>query len=49
MKLEEYYGKDGPYHRWLDREEAYIERQILKNRKWHSFWYFLRYLFTGKD
>jgi hypothetical protein len=33
----------------IERERAWLERQELKYRKWHSFWYFLRFLFTGKD
>lgn len=33
----------------VKREEAYVESQIRKNRKWHSFYYFLRFLLTGKD
>lgn len=33
----------------IEREDAYIKRQILINRKWHSFWYFLRWALTGKD
>lgn len=41
--------KDPLYEIWKKREDEYIASQILKNRKWHNFWYFLRYLFTGKD
>lgn len=37
------------YNEWKDIEDAYIESQIIKNRKWHSFYYFLRYLITGRD
>lgn len=32
-----------------ERENTYVEFQIRKNRKWHSFFYFLRFLFTGDD
>ena len=41
--------KDPLYEMWKKHEDEYIAFQILKNRKWHSYWYFLRFLFTGKD
>ena len=33
----------------LERERAFIERQVILCRKWHSLYYFIRYLVTGKD
>ncbi len=44
-----YANLDEVYEKWKAGEDAYIESQILKNRKWHSFYYFVRFLFTGKD
>lgn len=37
------------YQIWKNREDAYIEVQIRKNAKWHSFWKFLYFLLIGKD
>lgn len=46
MKCKEYYEN---YVMWQEQEDAYVKSQILRNRKWHNFYFFLRWLLIGRD